>query len=326
MENNQLPAKITPITKELVKAKVSSELTRLNYQTLLKELVAIGVQPGNLKDSQEAMRRAKKIEREIEALRVQEKKPWDDGANVVQGAFMELLIPVRDEIRRIGNDISTVNAAEMAAQKLIDDENNRILSVRASIQSFINKATSEISDARTDSEIVRIQKLIGTEKSRKGYYGSLMPELETACENLTPLINGRKDDIRKMVELQQKSEQAIQSGDIQTATEIKEATELLGMKMEEDVLRLQDAAFEVTAAIGVSLTESTTETVKGRRLWRWKVEDIKLLAKKRPELVTTEPNAEAIDALLSERRKDGSLDKVDEVGQDGLLFYIKPSY
>lgn len=326
MENNQLPAKVLPITKEAVKAKASSELTRLNYQNMLKDLVAIRVQPDNLKVSQETMQAAKKIEKDIESLRVQEKKPWDDNANIVQAAFMEFLTPLRNEIKRVADDVGKENAKALAEEKKVKDENARILSVRASIQGFINRVILQISDALTDNEIVLIQKLIGTEKSKKGYYKDLMPELEAACETLTPKINVRKGDIRKRTDLQQKSEVALQSGDIQTATEIKEATEILDHKMEEDVLRLQDAAFEATSGIEVTLTEVTTQTVKGRRLWRWKVEDIKVLAKKRPDLITVEPNAEAIDALLTEKRKDGSLDEVDEVKIDGLIFYIKPSY
>lgn len=326
MENNQLPMKPSLITKEAVKAKATSELTRLNYQNMLKDLVAIRVGPDNLKSSQETMQAAKKIEKAIEELRIQEKKPWDDNAAIVQESFLEFLTPLRNEIKRVGNDVGTVNATQMAEKKRKEDENARLLSVRASIQGFINRAILQISDARTDKEIVLIQKLIGTEKSKKNYYGDLMPELETACETLTPKINERKEDIRKMVALQQKSEEAIQSGDIQAATEIKEAAEILDHKMEEDVLRLQDAAFEATSSIEVTLTEVTTQTVKGRRLWRWKVEDIKMLAKKRPELVILQPNAEAIDAMLTEKRKDGSLDKVDEINIDGLVFYIKPSY
>ena len=321
-----MPSKPLPITKQSIQAKASSELTRLNYQNLLKELVAIKVEPDNLVDSQDKSKAAKKVEKAIEDLRVQEKKYWDEGAKVVQESFMEFLTPLRNEIARVNADVAKVNATQLAEKKRIEDENARILSVRAAIQGFVNKMILAISDARTDNEIVVIQKLVGTEKSRKGYYGDLMSELVAACEVLNPKINERKEDIRKMVSLQQKSEEAIKSGDIQTATEIKEQAELLDSKMEEDVLRLQDAAFEATASIEVVLTESTVQTVKGRRLWKWRVEDIQKLAKKNPELVKLEPNSEAIEALLSEKRKDGSLDEIDRLEMNGLTFYIKPSY
>src|ERR1700743_78489 len=99
MENNQLPMRPLPITKEAVKAKATSELTRLNYQNMLKELVAIKVQPDNLVVSQEKMRAAKTVEKAIEELRVQEKKVWDDNAKVVQESFMDLLTPLRGEIK-----------------------------------------------------------------------------------------------------------------------------------------------------------------------------------------------------------------------------------
>lgn len=326
MEDNKLPMKSTPITKESVKAKATSELTRLNYQNMLKDLVAIRVGPENLKASQETMQAAKKIEKAIDELRVQEKRPFDNDANTVQESFLEFLTPLRNEIKRVATDVGTVNAAQLAEKKLKDDENARLLSVRAAIQTFFNESVLQISDARTDNEIVSVQKRMGTEKSRKGFYKDLMPELESACEKLAPKINERKEDIRKMAILQQKSEEALKSGDIQAATDVKEAAEILDHKMEEDVLRLQDAAYEATTSIEVPLVEVTTQTVKGRRLWRWKVEDIKMLAKKRPELVILQPNAEAIDALLTEKRKDGSLDEVDEVKIDGLIFYIKPSY
>lgn len=325
-QKNQLPMKPLPITKEAVKAKATSELTRLKYQDKLKELVSIRVDPTNLQSSQDKLKAAKKLLKAMDELRVQEKKPHLDAATAVDDGFKEFSTPLQQEVNRVATDIATVNASEMAAEKLRIAENNRIISVRAYIQVFINKMILGISDARTDIEIVAIQKLIGTEKSRKKHYDNLMPELESACETLTPKINERKEDIRKMVTLQQKSEEAIKSGDIQTATEIKEQTELLDYKMEEDVLRLQDAAFEATASIEVVLTESTVQTVKGRRLWKWRVDDIKKLAKNHSELVKLEPNSEAIEAILSEKRKNGSLDEIDILEMNGLTFYIKPSY
>jgi hypothetical protein len=326
MENNQLPMRAIPITKESVIAKATPELTRLNYENMIKDLADIRVEPGNLIASQEKTKLAKKIEKAIDELRVSEKRPHDDNAETIQKAFMEFLIPLRAEIKRVTGDINTVNTAELAAKKKAEDNNNRILSVRAAIEAFINNTIRNISAARTDKEIVLIQKAIGTEKSRKGFYGDLMPQLEAACETLTPQINERKEDIRINTALTQKEQEALQSGDIQVATDIKEEKEFLEIKMQEDIIRLQETAFEASSGVEVVLTETTTQTVKGRRLWRWKVDDIKLLAKKMPELVRLEPDVYAIEALLAEKRKDGSLDGEESVTINGLTFFIKYGY
>jgi hypothetical protein len=326
MELNKLPVKALPVTKESVIAAVTPEITRLNYESVLKELVSIRVEPGNLVESQERSKIATKLLKSLDSLRVQYKKPHDDNADIVQREMMEFIKPLEKEIARIKNDVATVNASELAIKRRQEEENRKNLQISESIKGFINTMIKGISDANDPTSIVLIQKAIGTEKSRKNYYGQYMIYLETACDTLTPLINQRKEDIRKNALLLEKEKKALDTGDIQTATEIKEEKELLDQKINEDVIRLQQTAFDASSEVQVSLIETTTNTVKGRRLWKWKVNDIKLLAKKRPEWVKLEPDVDAIEAWLTEKRKDGSLSDKDEITIDGITFFIKPSY
>jgi hypothetical protein len=152
----------------------------------------------------------------------------------------------------------------------------------------------------------------------------MLSELDAACQKLTPLINTRKDLLRKTEVLNAKIAAATQEDNIELMTELHEESMALGAEMDEGIIRLQDTAFEVTADIPISLTESTVQTVNVRRLWRWRVDDIQKLFKKRPDLVTLQPNKEAIDAILMQKKEDGSLDEViDEITIDGITFFIK---
>lgn len=326
MEESKLPMRPLPVTKEGVIAKVTPELTKLRYQDLLKVLVDLRADPNNLAAVQEKVKEAKKIQKAIDLLRKQETKPHYDNIESVNNGFNSFLEPLEGEINRLVKGLDTVNAQVKAEEKVRQAEVSRVSSVRAALESFINNTTRAISAARTDDEIVRVQKLIGTEKSRKGFYGDLMPELEKACDKLTPQINEQKDDIRKMANLSKKGAEAIIGGDLQTATEIKEQQEILDYKLTENVIRLQETAFEVSAAIEAPIVEVASQSIRGRRLWRWRVDDIKKLAKAHPELVKQEPDGDAIEALLSQKREDGSLKDKEELPYDGLTFYLKLGY
>src|SRR5579859_7040988 len=94
MENNQLPMRPLPVTKEGVIAKATPELTKLKYQDLLKTLVGLRPEPSNLAVIQEKIKEAKKIRKAIDELRKQENKPHYDNIESVDTGFKSFLDPL----------------------------------------------------------------------------------------------------------------------------------------------------------------------------------------------------------------------------------------
>jgi len=94
--------------------------------------------------------------------------------------------------------------------------------------------------------------------------------------------------------------------------------------MEENILRLQEKAFEqVLNDTPIVVAEPAGEVLKGRNYWRWELVEPDKVYKKHPELVTIEPNKEAIEKYLSENRLQWNKEGKHEVMYDGIKFFIK---
>ena len=105
---------------------------------------------------------------------------------------------------------------------------------------FINNCTQFIATATTDKQITAIQKRIGSEKSREGFYSEFLDEFKSKCAVLDPLIKERKEYIKKMDELSAAALKAAEEKDPEAAADIKEQQEQLENDMEENILRLQE--------------------------------------------------------------------------------------
>jgi hypothetical protein len=326
-ENKMLPVQLTlapqQLSKSVLVAFFNRELVKKQYQKILQGLQNTKPDAKNLLASQQVLKSGNKFLKEWEVFRKVISDPYKDAQKLIIQISEELVKPIETELDVLAAEIKTVDAQVSADLAREAAEKNRIETIQAAMNTFINNATMFITTATTDTQIVNIQKRIGSEKSRDNFYQEFLTEFKTKCDALTPLINERKGVIKKGKELLLEQEQALKKGDAERAAEIKEDLEIIETEMEENTLRMQEEAFNQASSNEVIVAESMIEGAKGRHLWRWELVDINLLYKKNPELVLLVPNKEAIDKFLSQNREQWKSDGITEKKMNGIKFFVQ---
>lgn len=327
MENNQLQLAPNQITKELVQSLFNKHLGLRNYIKTVEAAQSLTFTKDNLAADYPALKELDKLLKEMEEVRKELRQPLNAALKNIQETFdevMEPLISIRDSKK---SDLKAANEAALEDKRKEQQDIDRRNGIVGSIGTFVNTITREVASASTEQEITRIQKLIGSEKARKGYYEEFHVDLLEKLSALDEPIKERKDFIKQKNENEEKLKAAINSGDAQKAAELKGRQELLEAQTHESSIVLQEKAFEQNLTIQDVVAESIIETVKPKiTRWKWKVEDIQLLYRKMPDLVQLVPNDKAIDAILSAKRAEKAL--ID--GQDnkffGIIFYQEKFY
>ncbi len=325
--NNQLVRLNLPpevVTKDTIIALFNTAKIRMNYVKILDGINNLEVTETTLKETYEEFKASDKFEKEIEKWRKEQAAAYAGVAQMFLDVQKEVLKPILEATQAKKAQVKTVSAAnadKIAKARAEQEKNN---SISSSIVQFINQITLQISTATTDDHIVTIQKRIGSEKARTGYYeGSFIDELRAKCDALAPIINEQKLKIRKIEELNNQMSQNMAGGNEQAASEIREAIELEQMLLQENGIRLQEKAFEeVITMQQVEVGHPEINVTKQRTSrWKWRVDDLQLLAKKLPNLVKLVPDEEAIEALMAEQRPNWIADKKEAVPMTGITFY-----
>lgn len=325
MEQSILPSNPAQITKEVVKASYNIEITRLNYQAVLQATEDIVWTRENI--HQDLLAPAKFVAAKLTDKKEMDKRPLIDAGKVIQGEYNSVFNPLNDAISR---QAEAKKKLADQIQREEDEANAAIARHNAEIKSvsdFITFVTNEITESDTDFKIVLIEKKIGSETQRKNLYGSQLQSLKDQCEGLKPLITKQKEYIRVLAELNKSKESALKKGDEDTAVVMRHKAEDLKEVIDENKLRLQQKAFEQieTSDVMVGIPVDTAPNAR-RTWWKWRIDDIQLLAKKMPELVELVPNSKKIDEILKQKRDSGEFDGKREEKLFGITFYQDKSY
>lgn len=317
-------------SEQKVNALMTLELTKLfgNLQKIIQEAANIKFDKNNLKEDHQPLKKLRKLVTEANSIIKAGGKPyytaykmWNDAGK----QFVEPLSKVLDEKMK---EFTQLAESVRKENELIEQQNRITLAIQNNIANFINEITFKITTANTHLEIASIQMLIGTEKSRTTHYGGQLIDLKNACDGLNPLINKRKEFIKATLAIEEEGKKASETGNDDKLVELAEKKELLDEEIKENALRLQEKAFEEIINVPkIEITESMSESVKARRsTWKWEIEDINLLSKKMPDLVELCPIKEKINDLLDIKKKDGSLNGVDRININGIIFYLEKRY
>lgn len=308
----------------IVKASFDVEATRLNYQTILQSVSGIQITKDNVNDdiTKDARNALKALEDEKDKQSAEPLKWHKD----IMEAYRSLKEPLQEAVNRVLADKKAValRIQQETQQQLA--EQTRINNAKSAIVTFTNKIATQIAEAKTDDDIVSIEKAIGSEKTKKNLYQEFLPDLITQCDALRPQIKDQKENIRKLQKIVADEQKAIESGDVVAMTEIKEKKEHIEAVIYETGIRIHETAFEQATNIDIVAPEVVDTAPKGRTNWKWRVDDIKLLQKKMPHLVKLVPDEEAIAILLKTKKSDGSLDGKMEETLFGLTFYNDKSF
>lgn len=317
----------TQVTEAKIRALFNTMLIRMGYTNLLQGLESLTFDKNFLQPSYAELKASDKFLKEMEIIRTELSKPYSEIPKMIKRICDEITAPISKVSASKKAELKAANELAQSELRKIQAENARVESIKIQMGNFINQATKDISLANNDTDIVAIQKRIGAEKSRSTFYAEFLDEFKELCDGLTPLINQRKEHIRKAQELAKAQEQAKESNDPIKAAQLKGEMEYLEMQMTENTIRLQEKAFEQATSIEIATAEPMIELAKAKTTrWLWKVDDISLLYKKMPHLVELIPNKEAIDTILKTKRLDGSLKGKTEEHMNGITFYQEKYY
>ncbi len=327
-ENKNLPAKLNippeQLTEQVIKAFFAKEISRKEYQEVLKNLEKVKPTTENLPEVERVMKDVAGVVKKLKQFAKDIAAPYDKTHGNILKAMTDLLSAIETKVAIINAEKNARNEELEAEKAKANAEKARIDNIKNTMVAFINNCTAFIATATSDKQIINIQKRIGTEKSKKGFYAEFMPDLIDKTAALDELIEERKLYIKKEAELSAAAIEALKNDDVEAAAEIREQQEQLETDMEENILRLQEEAFQqISNDETVYVPEPVGEALKGRNYWRWEVEDLHKLYKKRPDLVILTPNREAIDQMMAANRDQWNKEGKKDAVLDTIKFFIK---
>lgn len=325
MEQIVLPSNPALITKEVATASFNVELTRLKYQEVLQAVENVEWTEKNI--NEDLLAPARLVASKLTDKKDQDKRPIIDAGKVIQNAYNEVFNPLNDAISRKTNEKKLLAEKIQREIDLANRERQRVADINTAIFTFIAAITNEITEADTDAKIVLAEKKIGSEGTRKNVYQEFVPQLKDQCEELKPLIKKQKEFVKALAEAEKAQKDAMAKGDDSTAVEMRTKAEELKDVIDENKIRLQQKAFEqIEESSPVVGMPTAIAPNASRTMWKWRVDDVKTLFKKNPELVDLIPNKEKVDQILRDKKESGELDGKSELSMNGITFYQDKSY
>ena len=319
-----LPQKIT---KELVVAGLISETTRLNLDSLLEQGKSIRYDKEALSSNYDVLLRLRGIWDFMDKRRKEEDKAEKEILAIRKSAYDEIMNPIAELLEAADPYIFALNTEILLEEKQIGDGIKKQVANRDSLAEFINDTIRSIVAAPDNKELVRIQKLIGSEKSHKNKYDQYAPILEDACNDLLKLIDGRKKLIVENGQLGERLKKANADNDQPAIVQIKELMDLGRQELEENAASISENAFKKVSGLPIVGYDIVSKAIKPRlNRWAWRVDDMEKLYKKSPQFVTKEPNVKTINAFMKEKADSGELSEHADNEFNGLVLYRKPFY
>ncbi len=319
-----LPQKIT---KELVIAGLISETTRLNLDSFLEKAKSISYDRNSLSANYDLLLKIRSIWDFLDKKRKEEDKVEKEIIATRKEGYESIMNPLAELLDAADPHIFALNTEVLLEEKVIGDLIKKQISDRDAIAEFINSTIRTIVSAPDNKELVRIQKLIGSEKSRKNKYGEYESIAESSFDDLLKLIDHRKKLILENSTLEIKLAEATLSNDQPAVVHIKELMEVGKRELEENGAVISENAFKKVSSLPIVGSNIVSKAVKPRlSRWAWRVDDIELLYKKHPEFVSKEPNTKTINAFLKQKTEAEELDEYRDNTFNGLVLYRKPFY
>lgn len=318
MEDNKLPERQAP-SYAIIKAGFDLEASKRNYQLLLQNLSAIKVTKDNVND--DLTKEGREVLKALTEKKEEESKAPLQWHRDIMSAYKSLNEPLEVEIKRINGEKKVVadEIGRETAKQLAEQQ--RIANAKTAIVNFVNRVANLIKEAKTDVDIIVIEKMIGSEKTKTSVYQEFKDDLIAQCDGLRPQIKDQKENIRELQRINEQEKKALEENDIVALTNLKEQKEYVEQVIQETGIRIHEKAYEQAVTIDIVAPEVVDTAPKGRTNWKWRVDDIKLLQKKMPLLVKLVPDAEAIDQVLAVMKLEGKLKDKMEESWFGITFY-----
>ena len=315
------------LTKELVVASLIEDATRHNVSQLIETGKNIKISRDTISVNYAFLSKMRDLYLYFKDRMDAENKGDKDRIKARKEGYDTYMKPIEEILEKAEPFFIQVNGEikreEAIAIQAIEKQNE----IKSRHVEFVNDIARLIAMAPDNTELARIQQLIGSEKSRTGFYGDYHPKIKDVCDSLLSLVSDRKQIIKDNAKLQKEYDKFISSGDIVKATQIKEQMDHSVRVIGENVMAIAENAYKQVAAVSLADTELVSAAVSPRlHRWSWRVEDIELLYKNLPALVVKEPHAKSINLFLKEMQESGKLKETEDNNFYGLILYRKPFF
>lgn len=315
------------VSKELIVARLVSDTTRLNLQSLLEQGKSISYDKESLSANYDLLLKLRDIWDFLDKRRKEEDKIEKEIIATRKAAYDEIMNPIAKLLESADPQIFALNTEIILEEREIGEAIKKQIANRTALSAFINDTIRIITGAPDNKELVRIQKAIGSEKSHKNKYGEYATILEGVCDELLQLINGRKKLISENDKFQEQLNKAISENDEPAKAHITELMERGKLELQENADSISDNAIQKISELPIVGYDVVSMAVKPRtHRWSWRVDDIEILYKKHPDFVVKEPNTKVINAFMKEKSEAQELDEYKENNFNGLVLYRKPFY
>lgn len=317
------------LTPEITKSKLALELTKagVTIQTLHDIEGGLIYNEDNLQQIANFINQVKKAENLIETKRKELKEPSViEGKNIDAGA--KIIATELAEIKKKAHSQYTHLCEEIQKRKeKADQEAKQKLNWVTLVNNTIMDFSEKIGAAKTNDELLALERLLNLETANERKYGMELPNLKLRAIAIRNLLAAQKSNIKSLEALGHKEAIAVQNGDDLALNAVLEQREILESEIYQTSVKVQEKATEQAQEVREeTVTQILLEVKPKRTLKKWEVININETYKRRPDLVELIPNKAKIDERLKESAVQDALEKSGELIENGIRFYIEKIY
>lgn len=308
-------------TTDLTKAELTLQLSKegLAYQQLLQECENVTFTKDNLNEDRGCLTNLRKVKSTLEKMEnphTAKWKAWNDAKKSLADPVGELLNQKVNEFKKLAEEVAEEN-------RKAEHEKQRKADILAEIDRFFIDQSQAVANTLDPDEIVRIEKLVGSNKANKSRYAEFLPLMAEKAAILADLIKTKKNALRELEALKT-AENA--SDDDQAILDLREKQEKVEATIQQAQIDVQERSIAMATKADVVEAEIIIPVApKARRsTWTWDVVDIKVTAKKMPDWVRMEANVDKVDEYLKAKKAEGI--EGEEFEFAGIKFYLNKSY
>lgn len=306
-----------PTTAE-IQLSFKKELVAKNYQAVLDAAATIEFTKENI--AQDLLAPVSTMLSELKNVKDNMKRPYLDANKTIDEMFNDMKRPLEAIFNEKNADKQKIARELEAERKKMEQERSRVAGIVQYTNNFILNATNFAKSAKSPEDLVKLERRIGSEKSRKSFFAEFYDDFCAKMDALRPLIAEQKEVLKQFSALSEQKDAAIEEGNMTSAMERMEELEGVQEQLNAAKTAVELTAFSTTSSVETYVPEHDAAAVTPKRVeFRYRVEDIEKLKKHHPELVSLVLNEVAAKEFL--RKNKQLLGKDDEKDFGGITIF-----
>lgn len=313
------------VSVEVVKMRLNTALTKagIAIQELHKIESSMVYNADGLPGMQNFCQLIKKAKKAADEAHKIAKAPAKAECDACDEAKRVLYRELDELLAKVEPRMVEINAEEERKQRFTRELESKKRETKLFIANFLQEYSQKIAQCDTFDALRTVENRINLEKGNKSKYGDQYEEARSAFDILTGEITKQKEVIKQKVVLAKQLADAIEKQDDETALKIKDEQEVLDAQIEDNKIKVQEAAINIVVNQKPEEAEQVFTTLDAKRkYWKWEVVDIKETAKKMNAWTQVTPNEEKIDDFLKASKDVWNKEGKDEMVINGIKFYI----